>query len=228
MTEPDSTPRKPDTPGGPGSPDTPGEARTPGKPEASGQPAGARAPAKQEAPPRPPIQSPIIDALVRRFPAAVSRVVEETNWPCVRVALASLLEVAGFLRSEPSLDFDYLTCVSGVDYLERTPRFDLVYHFVSLRHKHVLQVKVGAAETDVVPSLTSTWKGADWNEREVFDLLGVNFSGHPNLRRILMPDEWKGHPLRKDYVLADEDKFPGDEGFDPAKGGWGVPGVGSK
>ncbi len=225
MTEPDSTPRDP---GKTGEARTPGKPAASGKPEAPGKPAEARTAAKAEAPPRPPIQSPVIDALERRFPSIVSRVEEETDWPCVRVALASLPEVAGFLRNEPSLDFDYLTCVSGVDYPERAPRFDLVYHFVSLKHKHTLQVKVGAADTDVVPSLTSTWKGADWNEREVFDLLGVNFSGHPNLRRILMPDQWKGHPLRKDYVLADEDKFPGDEGFDPEKGGWGVPGVGSK
>ncbi len=219
MTEPDSTPKNPDAQG---------EPRTQGKPETTGQPAGARAPAKPETQPRPPIQSPVIDGLIQRFPAAVSRVEEETNWPCVRVALPSFLEVAGHLRTEPALDFDYLTCISGVDYLERVPRFDLVYHFVSLKHKHTLQVKVGVTEADVVPSLTHMWKGADWNEREVFDLVGLNFSGHPDLRRILLPEQWKGFPLRKDYVLADEDKFPGDEGFDPAKGGWGVPGVGSK
>lgn len=205
MAEPSSTPGKPGTPDTPGGRSKPGGSDTPGTPRV--------------------VDSPVIDLLIQRFPQAVSRVEEETNWPCVRVAIESLQEVAGFLRKEPALDFDYLTCISGVDYPERTPRFDVVYHFVSLTHKHTLQAKVAVAETGVVPSLTSIWKGADWNEREVYDLLGVNFSGHPDLRRILMPEQWKGHPLRKDYVLADEDKFPGDEGYDPNKGGWSVPGV---
>lgn len=169
-------------------------------------------------------QSPEVDALLRKFPGAVSRVDEEVLWPCVRVELSSLLEVTKFLRDEPSLDFDYLTCVSGVDYPERSPRFDVVYHFVSLKHRSILQLKVGVAETDVVPSLAFAWQSADWNEREIFDLFGINFSGHPDLRRILLPEEWKGHPLRKDYVLADEDKFPGDDGYDPERGGWRDPG----
>jgi NADH-quinone oxidoreductase subunit C len=74
----------------------------------------------------------------------------------------------------------------------------------------VLVLKVGVGEDEKVPSLVSVWKGADWHEREAYDLLGISFSGHPDLRRILLPDEWKGHPLRKDYVLAEEDKFAGD------------------
>jgi len=165
-------------------------------------------------------QSPIIELLSQKFPGAVSRIEEETNWPCVKVALGSFLEVAEFLRKEPSLEFDYLTCISGVDYPQRSPRFDIVYHFVSIKHKHILEVKVGVAETDVVPSVTHVWRSADWNEREIFDLFGISFGGHPNLRRILMPEEWKGYPFRKDYVLADEDKFPGDEGYEEGKGGW--------
>jgi NADH-quinone oxidoreductase subunit C len=154
--------------------------------------------------------SPIVDLLIKTFPDSVSAIEEPANWPSARVKLEAFEEVAGFLKREPTLDFDYLTCISGIDYPERSPRFDLVYHFVSLKYKHVLELKVGVGEKDIAPSLTALWKSADWNEREAFDLLGIQFSGHPDLRRILLPEQWKGHPLRKDYVLAEEDKFPGD------------------
>jgi NADH-quinone oxidoreductase subunit C len=154
--------------------------------------------------------SPVVDLLIKTFPDSVSAIEERANWPSARVKLEAFQKVAGFLKEEPALDFDYLTCISGVDYPERSPRFDLVYHFVSLKYKHVLELKVGVSEKDAAPSLTALWKSADWNEREVFDLLGIQFSGHPDLRRILLPDQWKGHPLRKDYVIAEEDKFPGD------------------
>ncbi|UCF78816.1 MAG: NADH-quinone oxidoreductase subunit C [Candidatus Eiseniibacteriota bacterium] len=155
-------------------------------------------------------RSTIIDLLIKTFPDSASVVQERINWPAVRVKLAVLPEVARFLRESPDLAFDYLTCVSGIDLKDRSPRFDLVYHLVSLQHKHVLVLKVGVGEDEEVPSLVSVWKGADWHEREAYDLLGISFSGHPDLRRILLPDEWKGHPLRKDYVLAEEDKFAGD------------------
>lgn len=154
--------------------------------------------------------SPIVDLLIKTFPDSVSAIEELANWPSARVKLEAFEEVARFLKKEPALDFDYLTCISGVDYPERSPRFDLVYHFVSLKYKHVLELKVGVGEKDAAPSLTALWRSADWNEREAFDLLGIQFSGHPDLRRILLPDQWKGHPLRKDYVIAEEDKFPGD------------------
>jgi NADH-quinone oxidoreductase subunit C len=154
--------------------------------------------------------SAVVDLLIKRFSDSVSVVEEKVNWPSVRVKLEALQNIATFLKQEPTLDFDYLTSISGVDYPERSPRFDLVYHFVSLKYKHVLAIKVGVGEKEVAPSLTPLWKSADWNEREIFDLLGIQFSGHPDLRRILLPDQWKGHPLRKDYVLAEEDKFPGD------------------
>lgn len=157
-----------------------------------------------------PLASPVVDLLKKRFPDSVTVAEERTNWPTVRVKIEALLEIFTFLKDDPALDFDYLTNMSGVDYPERSPRFDLVYHFVSLKLKHVLAVKVGVGDKEAAPSLTSLWKSANWNEREIFDLLGIQFSNHPDLRRILLPDQWKGHPLRKDYVLAEEDKFPGD------------------
>jgi NADH/F420H2 dehydrogenase subunit C len=154
--------------------------------------------------------SPITDLLIKTFPDAVSPVEEQINWPAARIKLDALQQVAAFLKETPDLAFDYLTCISGVDLEERSPRFDVVYHLVSLTHNHMLVLKVGVEEGQKIPSMTSIWKGADWNEREVFDLFGLSFIGHPDLRRILLPDEWKGHPLRKDYVIAEEDKFPGD------------------
>jgi len=153
---------------------------------------------------------PIVGLLIGKFPDSVSTVEEKINWPAVRVKLGALKQVGRFLKETPDLAFDYLTCISGVDLKDRSPRFDLVYHLVSIKHKHTLVLKVAVGEDEKAPSVTCLWKGADWNEREVFDLLGVSFRDHPDLRRILMPDEWKGYPLRKDYVLAEEDKFPGD------------------
>jgi len=155
-------------------------------------------------------RTPIIELLLERFPDSVSTAEEQINWPSIRVRLEALEQVSKFLKESPVLDFDYLTCISGMDYLERSPRFDLVYHLVSLSHKHILVLKVMVGENEIVPSVTSIWRSANWNEREIFDLFGIPFSGHPDLRRILLPEQWKGHPLRKDYALAEEDKFPGD------------------
>ena len=120
------------------------------------------------------------------------------------VARDALKEVAGFLKKEPGLEFDCLSNLSGVDYPKRNV-IEVVYHLYSYRHRHLFVLKVEAVRDDpVVPSLTSLWGHADWQEREVFDLLGVRFDGHPDLRRILMPEDWPGHPLRKDFVEPEE------------------------
>ena len=157
-----------------------------------------------------PPKVPLVDLLIETFPDSVAAVEDAANWPCVQVKPEALEQVARFLKESPELAFDYLTCISGVDYPERSSRFELVYHLVSLKHRHILQLKVQIGENDIAPSLSSLWKGADWNEREIFDLFGIPFSNHPDLRRILLPEQWKGYPFRKDYILAEEDKFPGD------------------
>jgi NADH-quinone oxidoreductase subunit C len=106
------------------------------------------------------------------------------------------------LRQHEDLAFDQLLDVTAVDYLGRTPRFEVVYQLHALAHRHRLRVKVAVEEADaVVPSATPVWKSALWAEREVFDLFGVRFDGHPDLRRILMYPGFEGHPLRKDYPL---------------------------
>ncbi|SVA56102.1 uncharacterized protein METZ01_LOCUS108956 [marine metagenome] len=108
-----------------------------------------------------------------------------------------------YLKDDPKLDFNFLMDLTAVDYLHRKPqRFEVVYHLFSLKHNHRLRVKIPVDEDDcTIFSLTPLWKTANWYEREVWDLYGIRFSGHPDLRRILLYEEFKGHPLRKDYPI---------------------------
>jgi NADH-quinone oxidoreductase subunit C len=116
-----------------------------------------------------------------------------------RAALAAALEA---LRDHPDLRFEMLSDLTAVDYLGRVPRFEVVYQLYSLTHNHRLRVKVPVPEDDlVVPSATPIWKAANWAEREVWDMFGIRYAGHPDLRRILMYPEFVGHPLRRDYPL---------------------------
>ena len=111
-------------------------------------------------------------------------------------------DVMKFLKTEPKLDFNILMDLSAVDYLwqERIPRYDVVYHLYSLQKNHRLRIKASLDEKDlVIDSVVSVWPAADWLEREVWDMFGIKFKNHPNLKRILMYEEFKGHPLRKDY-----------------------------
>ncbi|MFQ5767188.1 MAG: NADH-quinone oxidoreductase subunit C [Acidobacteriota bacterium] len=114
---------------------------------------------------------------------------------------AHLLPVCRFLRSDPACFFELLADLSGTDFPESEKRFQVVYHLASVRHTTRLRLRTAVAEGEKLDSVVSVWPGADWFEREVFDLLGVEFQGHPRLTRILMPDDWVGHPLRKDYPL---------------------------
>jgi NADH-quinone oxidoreductase subunit C len=117
---------------------------------------------------------------------------------------APLREVCRFLKTEAGLEFDCLSNLSGVDYPKRNV-IEVVYHLYSYAHRHAFVLKVGAPrDNPVVPTVAPVWSHAEWQEREVFDLLGVVFEGHPDLRRILMPEDWPGHPLRKDFVEPEE------------------------
>lgn len=141
------------------------------------------------------------DALRRAFPP--SRGVEEIpqcDIPTLKVDRDVLPELARRLKDDPQFDFKMLSDVCGVDWPEREARFDVVYQLYSPAHNHRLRLKVPVAEHDaVVPSVFGVWKAADWFEREVFDMFGVRFTGHPNLKRILCHPSFQGHPLRKDY-----------------------------
>lgn len=113
---------------------------------------------------------------------------------------------AQLLRDEPDLRYTFLENLCGVDYLGREPRFEVVAHLVSMRHNHRVCLKVGATEASPsVPSLTPLFATANYQERETWDLLGIGFDGHPSLTRILMPEDWVGHPQRKDHPLGDEE-----------------------
>ena len=139
--------------------------------------------------------------------------------PWVEVAPAGLVELCRYLRDQSDLRFSMLNCISGVDYFEPDakkaakldfqPHLEVVYHLSSLTTKTSLVLKVilprwkgdKPGELPEVPSVSGVWSTADWHEREVFDLIGVRFTGHPDLRRILCPEDWVGYPLRKDYEM---------------------------
>ncbi len=113
-----------------------------------------------------------------------------------------LTKVIDFLKNDPRLQFDVLVDITAVDYLERKPRFNVVYHLLSLPFKRRLRVKVPVDDGDSgLESLTPWWGSANWLEREVWDMFGIRFTGHPDLKRILMYEEFQGHPLRKDYPI---------------------------
>lgn len=137
--------------------------------------------------------------------------------PWIEVRVDGLPEVCRFLRDESDLAFNMLHCITGVDYFEPDakkaaqvdwqPHLELIYHISSMKHRHRLAIKVRMArwaddkpgELPEVPSVSGVWSTAEWHEREVFDLMGVLFAGNRDLRRILCPEDWEGHPLRKDY-----------------------------
>jgi NADH-quinone oxidoreductase subunit C len=117
----------------------------------------------------------------------------------VFVTSKSLYQAAEFLKNTPTLDFDYLANLTAVDYMDY---FEVVYHLISLKHNHSLVLKTRCRDRDkpVVPSVVSLWRSADFQEREVYDLMGIVFDGHPNLKRLLLWEGFVGHPLRRDYL----------------------------
>jgi NADH-quinone oxidoreductase subunit C len=130
----------------------------------------------------------------------------ERAQPVLRLHPAQWPQAAQLLRDDPRLWFDYLACLSALDPGPKASDLEVVYHLNSLPHRHALVVKLAvprvAAVPDYVPTVPSVahiWRAADWHEREAWDLMGIAFAGHPDLRRILLPGDWPGHPLRKDY-----------------------------
>ncbi|MDP2662498.1 MAG: NADH-quinone oxidoreductase subunit C [Dehalococcoidia bacterium] len=136
----------------------------------------------------------LAEAVGRRFPNAVV----ETTETALYLQADSFREVAAFLKDAPGLEFDFLVAVTAVDYVDY---FEMVYHLMSIAKSHaaVVKVKLFGRDDPVIPSVTPVWKGANYQEREVYDLMGIHFEGHPNLKRIFLWDEFPGYPLRKDF-----------------------------
>ncbi len=144
----------------------------------------------------------VVTTIKEKFPQAVEETVCFRDEHTIRVKREHLLEVARFLKEDAAGKFNFLSDLCGVDYMGRALRFEVVYHLYSMEHKHRLRMKVSLSESDLsIPSVTSIWKTANWHERECYDLLGITFSDHPDLRRILTPNGFKDHPLRKDFPL---------------------------
>jgi NADH-quinone oxidoreductase subunit C len=145
----------------------------------------------------------VLDFLQEKFGAAILETHAQFGDDTAVIEPASWRAVAFFLRDDSRLAMNMFTDLCGVDYHHREPRFEVVCHLRSLQHAHRIRIKsrVGDEEGEVaeIDSLVPVWRGADWFERETFDLMGITFKGHPDLRRILMYPEFKGHPLRKDY-----------------------------
>jgi NADH-quinone oxidoreductase subunit C len=154
----------------------------------------------------------IIEQINKSLPGSIEEQNEYRDELQVYVKKEFFPELMKLLRNEKTFNYDLLLDIAGIDRLPDEPRFELVYVLFSLEHNRRLIVKLKVDISDSVPSMTGIWKSADWPEREVFDLLGINFSGHPDLRRILTWDNFEGHPLRKDFPLRGKDF---DKKFDP-------------
>jgi NADH-quinone oxidoreductase subunit C len=139
------------------------------------------------------------EAIAGQLESSIPGVVEEWTSRDVWVKPEAILDVCRFLKEDSALRFDYLVSVSAVDYIEY---FEMVYHLLSMVNNHsvVLKAKCWGRDDLTVPSVTSLWQGADFQEREVYDLMGVNFSGHYNLKRLMLWEGFPGHPQRKDYL----------------------------
>ena len=137
--------------------------------------------------------------LAERLQGAVADSVEEWNQDAVWVKPSLVGSVFRFLRDDPELDFQYLNSISAVDFIEH---FELTYHLTSMQFHHTALVKtrVFGREDLTIPSVYGVWRGADFQEREIWDLMGIRFEGHPNMKRIMLWEGFEGHPLRKDYL----------------------------
>ncbi len=144
--------------------------------------------------------SPILRRLLDSLPDAVRETHVRLGDVTAQIDAERVLEVLRFLRDDPELEFDMLSDVTAVDYLGEEPRFEVVYHLYSLSKNHRLRVKARVSEQAAeISSAVELWPSANWLEREVWDLYGIRFHDHPDLRRLLLYEEFEGHPLRKDY-----------------------------
>jgi len=204
-----------DEPKAPQSPESPKPEAPSASPAPPTVPKGAGVPASpavaKPAPPAPkappPLQVPLDNDLTKRyrerFGAAILEALEDRKQAYLVIDAAKLVEIALYSRDEEK--FDLLEDYTAVDWPKRQKRFDLVAILYSFSHNTRLRLKIAVAEKERVPSLVEIWPTANWLEREIFDMFGIEFAGHPDLKRILLPDGWEGHPLRKDYDILRQD-----------------------
>jgi NADH-quinone oxidoreductase subunit C len=184
----------------------------PKPPAAPPKPAAPAAPAKPAAPPppkEPPLKpAPLDNDLAKRYKARFGSAILEAWLDRKQAILVTgvdrLLEIAQYTLDEER--FDYLIDLTAVDWPKREKRFDLVLNLYSFSKNERLRIKALVAENEPVPSLESIWPTANWLEREVYDMFGIVFEGHSNLKRLLLPEEWQGYPLRKDYDILQQDE----------------------
>lgn len=148
--------------------------------------------------------NPTADRIKDQFPEAVIAVREMAGEQTVVVDREKIVDILQFLRDDEELQYNFLSDLTGVDFLGRVPRFEVVYHLLSIPNKQRVRLKAVVEEGASIPSAVSVYPTANFHEREVYDMFGIEFTGHPDLRRILMPDEYEGHPLRKDHPLGYE------------------------
>ncbi len=149
-----------------------------------------------------------VEKLQENFPDEIIEVTECAGQVAVTVRKDRIVEILRFLHDDGELLFDHLADLTAVDWLgKKQPRFEVVYNLFSIRYKQYIRIKAQVSEEDPhIDSVCSIWKTANWFERECYDMFGIIFDGHPDLRRLLMPEDWEGHPLRKDYPLFLEEE----------------------
>ncbi len=169
--------------------------------------AGAKPEPPKKAPPgmaTTPWEGPLVDALKERFGPQIKEFSVYRDQSFLVAELPAVIPILEHLKLDQ--DFDYLVDITAVDYPKKEKRFEVVWILYSFAKNLRIRVKADVAETEMAHTAVGVHVGADWLEREVFDMFGIKFEGHPNMTRILMPDEWKGYPLRKDYSIIQQDE----------------------
>lgn len=176
-------------------------------PPKPGEKPAVKPPPKKKAPPTmetSPWEGPLVDALKERFGEQIKEFATYREQPFLIAELDSVVPIIEYLKLEQ--DFDYLVDVTAVDYPKKEKRFEVIWILYSFARNERIRVKALAGEEDSPKTAVSLHLAADWLEREVFDMFGIKFEGHPTMKRILLPEEWQGHPLRKDYSIIQQDK----------------------
>jgi NADH-quinone oxidoreductase subunit C len=173
--------------------------------QAAGAPPAPKAPVKKKEEGPKPIDAsahPQVKKLKARFNGAVVEALEFLGQLSIRIEPSRIVDVCSFLRDDSATPFNYLSDLTCVHYPDRTAApFDIIYNLYSIRANERIRLKIALGAGEGIESVTGVWPAANWMEREVYDLFGVKFLNHPDLRRLLLPPDWEGHPLRKDYAL---------------------------